>query len=118
MHKQPRVSPRFAELAHELLQQTLNGKIHWRRTDDRNSYLLLRDAGHVLVSANVGGGHSLALYAPSGEEIESYTGGLDRAPISDGLLASTVQQLWMAAQASTQGSDGLVWDFLQDLRKG
>ena len=117
MPERPKVPARFGELAAELLQLTQNGKIHWSGTDDPNTFLLLRDAGHVFVSSRAGGSpYRLALHAPSGEEAQSYSGHLSGGDINESRLVSIIQQLWLSAQQSAQGSDALVSKFLQDLR--
>lgn len=119
MSENQKVPPRFGELVSELLRLTQEKRIHWSITDDPDTLLLLRDAGHVLLSCTGGGGpYRVALHTPSGEVVQSYSSPGGSTDPNEARLAYFVRQLWEAAGISARANDTLVSKFLEDLRKG
>lgn len=119
MPENPKVPPRFGELVSELLRLTQEQRIHWSTTDDPDTLLLLRDAGHVLLSRTRGGPpYRVALHTPSGEEVQTYSSPGGSADPNEARLAYFIRQLWEAAGTSARFNDTLVSKFLEDLRKG
>lgn len=119
MPESPKVPARFGELVSELLRLTQEDRIHWSATDDPSTLLILRDTGHVLLSSAAGDPpYRVALYAPSGEEVQSYTTPSDLHDTNEARLAYFINQLWVAASMSARNNDGLVSKFLEDLRNG
>ncbi|HYP23594.1 MAG TPA: hypothetical protein VEV43_08470 [Actinomycetota bacterium] len=119
MAENAKVPARFGELVSELLRLTQEDRIHWSATDDPSTLMILRDAGHVLLSSDAGAQpYRLALYAPSGEEVQSYTTPSTPQDHNEARLAHFIDQLWTVAGSSARNNDGLVTQFLEDLRNG
>lgn len=119
MPENSKVPARFGELVSELLRLTQEDRVRWSATDDPSTLMILRDAGHALLSSNRGGApYRLSVHAPSGEEAQSYTTESSYQDPSDARLAYVMGQLWEAALSSARRNEGVVTKFLEDLRRG